>query len=45
MINSLEGMTLWKGGVISIQYADDLILFVDNEVECARNLKCVLTYF
>jgi hypothetical protein len=33
------------GGVISLQYADDTILFVENNPETARNLKWVLTYF
>jgi hypothetical protein len=33
------------GGVVSLQYADDTILFVDNDIERARNLKWVLTYF
>jgi hypothetical protein len=32
-------------GVISLQYADDTILFVDSNPEKARNLKWVLTCF
>jgi hypothetical protein len=32
-------------GVISLQYADDTILFVENEVAYAKNLKCILTCF
>jgi mannosylglycoprotein endo-beta-mannosidase len=33
------------GGIISLQYADDTIIFVDNDVVVARNLRWVLTYF
>jgi hypothetical protein len=33
------------GGVVSLQYADDTILFVHNDIEMARNLKWVLTCF
>jgi hypothetical protein len=33
------------GGVISLQYADDTILFMKNNSEMARNLKWVLTCF
>jgi hypothetical protein len=29
------------GGVISLQYADDTILFLENNLEMARNLKWV----
>jgi hypothetical protein len=32
-------------GIISLQYADDTILFVENDVKVARNLKWVLTCF
>jgi hypothetical protein len=32
-------------GIISLQYADDTILFIENDVEVARNLKWVLTCF
>jgi hypothetical protein len=28
------------GGVISLQYADDTILFLQNDMNMARNLKC-----
>lgn len=31
------------GGVICLQYADDTILFVQNDLEKAKTLKCVLT--
>jgi hypothetical protein len=31
--------------LLSLQYVDDTILFVANKVECARNLKWVLTCF
>jgi hypothetical protein len=33
------------GGVISLQYADDTILFIENNLEMAKNLKWVLTSF
>jgi hypothetical protein len=33
------------GGVISLQYADDTILFLEKNVEMARNLKWLLTCF
>ena len=33
------------GGVVSLKYADDTILFLDNSVECAKNLKWILTCF
>jgi hypothetical protein len=33
------------GGVISLQYADDTILFIENNLEKAKNLKWVLTFF
>jgi hypothetical protein len=36
---------LVPGGVISLQYADDTILFVDKEISYAKNLKCILTCF
>jgi hypothetical protein len=36
---------LVDGGVISLQYADDTILFLDKDVEKARDLKWILTYF
>jgi hypothetical protein len=36
---------LVPGGVISLQYADDTILFVDKEISYAENLKCILTSF
>jgi hypothetical protein len=36
---------LVPGGVISLQYADDTILFVDKEISYAENLKCILTCF
>jgi hypothetical protein len=35
------GEGLVEGGVISLQYADDTILFVDKDEESARNLKWV----
>ena len=33
------------GGVASLQYADDTILFLGNSIECAKNLKWILTCF
>ena len=33
------------GGVVSLQYADDTILFVENNVEVAKKLKTILTCF
>jgi hypothetical protein len=33
------------GGVISLQYADDTILFLENDERMARNLKWFLSYF
>jgi hypothetical protein len=39
------GEGLVEGGVISLQYADDTIVFVDKEEESGRNLKLILTCF
>ena len=33
------------GGIICLQYADDTILFLDNDSTHASNLKTVLTWF
>ena len=33
------------GGVISLQYADDTILFLENNIQYARNLKWFLSCF
>ena len=33
------------GGIICLQYADDTILFLDNDSTHASNLKIVLTWF
>ena len=33
------------GGVISLQYADDTILFLENNRDTARNMKLILTCF
>jgi hypothetical protein len=33
------------GGIISLQYVDDTILFVDKDIAYAENLKCILTCF
>jgi hypothetical protein len=39
------GEELAEGGVISLQYADDIILFVDKDLELTKNLKWTLTCF
>ena len=36
---------LYPGGVICLQYADDTILFVEVDVEKAKNLKTTLSCF
>jgi hypothetical protein len=33
------------GGVFSLQYADDTLLFIKNDVEQAQNLKWFLALF
>jgi hypothetical protein len=33
------------GGIISLQYADDTLLFLENNLEKANNLKCLLICF
>jgi hypothetical protein len=33
------------GGIISLQYADDTILFLENSITMSRNLKWLLTFF
>jgi hypothetical protein len=45
--NLISGLCpdLYPGGVISLQYADDTILFLDNDVEKAKNLKKTLVCF
>jgi hypothetical protein len=45
--NLIRGLCphLYPGGIISLQYADDTILFLDNDLEVARNLKWVLACF
>lgn len=39
------GHSIYPGGVISLQYADDTIMFVDKDPSLAANLKWVLTCF
>jgi hypothetical protein len=39
------GCELVEGGVISLQYAADTILFIDKNEEGVRNLKSILTCF
>jgi hypothetical protein len=33
------------GGVVSLQYADDTLLFLENDPQVALNLKWILTCF
>ena len=46
-VNLIKGLcpNLCPGGVVSLQYADDTILFMENNAETARNLKSILTCF
>jgi hypothetical protein len=37
--------SLILGGVISLQYADDTLLFLENDREVAVNFKWILTCF
>lgn len=39
------GQDLYPGGVISLQFADDTIMFVDGDPSLATNLKWTLTCF
>jgi hypothetical protein len=39
------GSELVNNGVISLQYADDTILFVEKNADYAKNLKWILTCF
>lgn len=43
----IEGLCpeVCPSGIICLQYADDTILFLDNNIEHARNLKMVLNCF
>ena len=34
-----------EGGIISLQYADDTLLFLENNLEKASTLKWLLVYF
>lgn len=36
---------LVDGGLSILQYADDMILFIDHDLEKARNLKLILSAF
>jgi hypothetical protein len=29
-----------EGGVVSLQYADNIVLFLEDDLEKANNLKC-----
>lgn len=33
------------GGVISLQYADDTLIFLKNDITMAQNLKWILTLY
>jgi len=33
-----------EGGIISLQYADDILLFLENDIEKANNLKWLLLF-
>jgi hypothetical protein len=39
------GKDLIEGGVISLQYADDTLLFMGENEDCAKNLKWILSCF
>ena len=39
------GAELIPDGVVSLQYADDTILFLENDINKAKNLKNILTCF
>lgn len=45
--NLISGMfpAAQTGGVVSLQYADDTLLFLDNDIHKARNLKWFLSLF
>jgi hypothetical protein len=35
-------LNVYQGGIVSLQYADDTILFLENDIVKARDLKCLL---
>ena len=43
----IEGVVnhLVDGGLYILQYADDIILFMDHDLDKARNLKLILSAF
>ena len=45
--NLISGLMLQvvDGGIISLQYADDTLLFLENKLEKANNLKWLLICF
>jgi hypothetical protein len=47
MPTSFRGLLLnvWEGGIVNLQYVDDNILFLENNVELAVNLKWMLVCF
>jgi len=36
---------LFQGGIISLQYADDTLLFLQNDIDKARHFKWLLACF
>ena len=36
---------VYEGGIISLQYADDTLLFLGNDFQQAKDFKWILTYF
>lgn len=45
IISSLLSSLILPGGVISLQYADDTILFLEPSINNARNVKWLLACF
>lgn len=47
MPTSFRGLlpNVWEGGIVNLQYVDDTILFLENNVELAVNLKWMWVCF
>ena len=45
--NLIRGLlpNVYEGGIISLQYADDTLLFLENNLQHAKNFKWLLTCF
>jgi hypothetical protein len=45
--NLILGMfrSFCPSGIISMQYVDDTLLFLENKMESVKNLKWILSYF